>query len=253
MTCWMQHLVIEIRQGGAITVARTLRLSPNCHLGISTTLADLIIQMLVKARKEGIVRHLRDAVSTQQRTARRPCLNSIANSAYFKFYSQSLAFNVPLSWTLLMLQFSPFLFSSSSMHRPSCVSQACCSPPPAVLLLPPGTLPPLCVVASVQLWRLFCLVFASISASFSMSFRSSSSRLFRTSFPRRKTDMMVVKSWKYFWMINFPDAWSILFIAPSPNRGYCVAKSFNVFLFLDSCSDYFQLILLRHLCPKFHQ
>ena len=96
-------------------------------------------------------------------------------------------------------------------------------------------------------------LFASISASFSMSFRSSSSRLSRTSFPRRKTDMMVVKSWKYFWMINFPDAWSILFIAPSPNRGYCVAKSSDVFLFLDSCSNYFQLILLPHLCPKLHQ
>ena len=121
--------MIEIRQGGAITVARTRRLSPNCHLGISTILADLIIQMLVKARKEGIVRHLRNAVSTQRRTARRPCLNSIANSAYFKFYSQSLAFNVPLSWTLLMLQFSSFLFSSSSMHQPSCASRARCSPP----------------------------------------------------------------------------------------------------------------------------
>jgi len=50
----MQHLVIEIRQGDAITVTRTRRLSPNCHLlGVSTELADLIIQMLVKTRKEG--------------------------------------------------------------------------------------------------------------------------------------------------------------------------------------------------------
>ena len=93
--------MIEIRQGNAITVARTRRLSPNCHLlGISTELADLMIQMLVKARKEGIVRHLRDAVSTLGRIAGRLCLNSIANSAYFKFYSQSPAFKVPRSWTL---------------------------------------------------------------------------------------------------------------------------------------------------------
>jgi len=48
-TCWMQHLGIEIRQGDAITVTRTRRLSPNCHLlGISTELAGLMIQMLVK-------------------------------------------------------------------------------------------------------------------------------------------------------------------------------------------------------------
>jgi len=33
---WMQHLVIEIRQGDAITVTRTRRLAPNRHLGIST-------------------------------------------------------------------------------------------------------------------------------------------------------------------------------------------------------------------------
>ena len=125
----MQHLVIQIRQGDAITVTHTRRLSPHCHLlGISTKL-NLIIQMLVKTRNEGIARHLRDAVSHQRRIARRPCLSSIANSAYFKFYSQSLAFNVPLSWTLVMLQFSfsPFLFSSSSMRRRSCASRARCS------------------------------------------------------------------------------------------------------------------------------
>ena len=98
---FMQHLVIEIRQGDPITVTRTRRLSPNRHLlGISTELVDLMIHMLVKARKEGIVRHWRDAVSTQGRTARRLCPNSLTNSTCFKFYSQSPAFEVPLSWTL---------------------------------------------------------------------------------------------------------------------------------------------------------
>jgi len=63
----MQHIVVEIRQGDATTVTHTRRLSPNCHLlGISTKLGDQIIQTLVKARKEDIVRHLRDAVSTQR-------------------------------------------------------------------------------------------------------------------------------------------------------------------------------------------
>ena len=107
----MQHIVVEIRQGDATTVTRICRLFPNCHLlGISTELGDWMIQTLVKARKEDIVRYLRDAVSTQGRTARRLCLSSITNSAYFKFYSQSPVFKVPLSWTLLMLQFFLFTF-----------------------------------------------------------------------------------------------------------------------------------------------
>jgi len=92
--------VIEIKQGDAIilSVTRTRRFSPNCHLlGVSTELADLMIQMLVKARKEGIVRHLRDAVSTEGRTAGRLCLNSMTNSTHFRLYLQSPAFRVPLS------------------------------------------------------------------------------------------------------------------------------------------------------------
>jgi len=64
----MQHIVVEIRQGDVTTVTCTRRLSLNCHLlGISTKLGDWMIQMLVKARKEDIVRHLCNAISTQGR------------------------------------------------------------------------------------------------------------------------------------------------------------------------------------------
>ena len=66
---------------------------------------------------------------------------------------------------------SIFPFYLSSSLPPPCVDppaplEPAAPPPPAVLLLLPGTLPPLRVVASTQLWQLFCLVFDFHSSVF---------------------------------------------------------------------------------------
>ena len=142
--------------------------------------------MLVKARKEGIVRHLRDAVSTQRRTARRPCLNSIiqilltesgVQCASAMDTSHASIFPFPF---LFLLHVSTLLLLSSPLLLPR--------PPFCFFLLAPCLLCaslPLRSFGSFFVWYL-----ASISAYFSMSFRSSSSRPFRIPFSRQKTDML---------------------------------------------------------------
>jgi len=72
--------------------------------------------------------------------------------------------------------------------------------------------------------------------------------------------MMAVKSFldDQFPSNHMTDASINSIHSASEAQGYTVAKSSDVFLFLDPCSDYFQLILSSAvpsfaICPKFHK
>ena len=152
---------------------------------------------------------------------------------------------------------SIFPFPLSPSLPPPCVDppaplRPVAPPLTTVLLLSPGTLPPLRVVASPQLWQPIWPPFQRISP---WAFRLLPPPFSMFHFPDQKPtcETMVVKSWKYFSMINFPDAWSILFIALSPNRILCREVFRCSWIHVLSIFNSFSLLwhLLLHIVRNF--